>query len=320
MHAITERSNGKAEMAYVGETPWHGLGQRLTPDAGLDVWLQAAGMDWRIQRSRIRYVSDEGTHILEDDHVLFRSDTKQPLGIVSKGYKVVQPREVLEFFADLLPVGYKLETAGTLHGGKKFWALASIGEDAIVIGKDQMRGYLLLVSSADGSVRTTAKPTAVRVVCQNTLSLSWGDYRTSIVAVSHRSKFDANAVKDKLGLARGHFHAFMKQTRLLAAKPVTKDVASDFIGGLLTETGLVSKKDVAQSRPFREMFRLFDGDGRGSTLEGVDGTLWGLVNSVTEYVDHHARAASQNNRLDSAWFGRGDDIKTKAMIRALELV
>ncbi|MBS9405620.1 hypothetical protein KG088_18690 [Halomonas sp. TRM85114] len=32
-------------MAYVGDTPWHGLGQQLSPHQPLEVWRQQAGMD-----------------------------------------------------------------------------------------------------------------------------------------------------------------------------------------------------------------------------------------------------------------------------------
>ena len=53
---------------------------------------------------------------------------------------------------------------------------------------------------------------------------------------------------------------------------------------------------------------------------GLEGTLWGVVNAVTEFVDHHARAQAVDNRLASAWFGRGDDLKTTAMERALALI
>src|SRR5690606_22192456 len=35
------------QMAYVGQTPWHGLGNALTPRQPLDVWAQQAGMNWR---------------------------------------------------------------------------------------------------------------------------------------------------------------------------------------------------------------------------------------------------------------------------------
>ncbi len=33
-------------IAHTGQTAWHGLGNALPPQQPLDVWLQAAGMDW----------------------------------------------------------------------------------------------------------------------------------------------------------------------------------------------------------------------------------------------------------------------------------
>ncbi len=38
-------------MAYTGQTPWHGLGNVLPPQQSLDIWLQAAGMEWTIEQS-----------------------------------------------------------------------------------------------------------------------------------------------------------------------------------------------------------------------------------------------------------------------------
>ncbi|RKJ87211.1 hypothetical protein D6R50_09445 [Aeromonas veronii] len=35
---------------------------------------------------------------------------------------------------------------------------------------------------------------------------------------------------------------------------------------------------------------------------------------------HHRRARSQDNRLDSAWFGQGAQLKTLALNRALTLL
>ncbi len=35
-------------MAYVGRTPWHGLGNQLACQQPLEVWMREAGMDWEI--------------------------------------------------------------------------------------------------------------------------------------------------------------------------------------------------------------------------------------------------------------------------------
>lgn len=326
-HEITIRANGKAEMAFVeGTKPWHGLGDELRSGAPIEEWIPAAGMDWSIRRSKVRYATErDGAGVLEypDQHVLFRSDTKAPLGLVSPKYKVVQPREVLEFFRDLTEEnGFTLTTAGTLFGGKRMWGLASIGENAVIAGRDQVGGYLLLSTSCDGSLPTTARFTTVCVVCNNTLSMALrGD--PAQVTISHRLEFDHNRVKDELGVARGRFHEFMANARELSHKPVDIEQAEVLTASLLTGASTLVPHDllvddkVRNSHNFKRIMALFNGDGMGSKLDGRAGTAWGWVNAVTENVDHHAKAMTDSHRLNSAWFGAGDKTKTEALQLAL---
>ena len=112
------------QMAYTGAEPWHGLGNRLPAKQPLDVWQREAGMDWQIKESPVRFMADSigtlGTiHSFDEQKVLYRSDTKAALSVVSQRYQIVQPKEVLEFYRDLTDVsGYELETAGVLKAGR----------------------------------------------------------------------------------------------------------------------------------------------------------------------------------------------------------
>jgi len=45
------------QMAYVGDTPWHGLGNQLTQNQPIEIWAQQAGMDWRIESSDVSYMA-----------------------------------------------------------------------------------------------------------------------------------------------------------------------------------------------------------------------------------------------------------------------
>ena len=162
-------------MAYRNATPWHGLGNRLTENQP-EVWLKEAGMEWHILNARVQYRAGFELQDFADQRVLFRSDTLQPLSVVSKRYQVVQPREVLEFYRDLVEVGgFELETAGVLKEGKKLWALARTGQEAMLKGGDAVKAYLLLATACDGTLATTAQFTSVRVVCNNTLSMAVND-------------------------------------------------------------------------------------------------------------------------------------------------
>ena len=132
-----------SSMAYVGATPWHGLGNQLTEQQPIHIWLKEAGMDWSIQQSDVLFNADSSAlHIRShsDAKVLYRSDSLEPLSVVSNRYKVVQPHEVLNFYKDLVSVGgFELETAGVLKGGRKLWALAKTGQEAKIKGNDRIK-------------------------------------------------------------------------------------------------------------------------------------------------------------------------------------
>lgn len=44
------------QMAYVGQTPWHGLGNQLSANQPIEVWQQQAGMGWDIKESPVQFM------------------------------------------------------------------------------------------------------------------------------------------------------------------------------------------------------------------------------------------------------------------------
>ena len=314
------------QMAYVGAMPWHGLGSRLSPKQPLEVWQREAGMDWKIQDSPVHFKADSigplGTiHSFPEQKVLYRSDTKVPLSVVSQRYQVVQPREVLEFYRDLTDVsGYELETAGVLKGGRKFWALARTGQGTALKGNDQVNGYLLLATSCDGTLATTATPTTIRVVCTNTLSMALSHAGTSAIRVSHSTTFDPVAVKRQLGVAVTGWDNFMYRMKTLSERKVKNHEAMNYFLRVFCEPEKSPDGSLSNERALKKVQSMYEGQGRGSELTSAKGTAWGLLGAVTEYVDHERRARSQDNRLESAWFGLGANLKQKALEHALQLV
>ncbi|KPD17355.1 phage/plasmid-like protein TIGR03299 [Burkholderia sp. ST111] len=314
-------------MAYVNETPWHGLGNQLTHNQPLEVWAQQAGMAWKIEESEVRFVAGStglgSIHAFPEQKVLYRSDTKAPLSVVSSRYQVVQPAEILEFYRDLTEVGgFELETAGVLKDGKKLWALARTGQSVSLKGRDKVNGYLLLATACDGTLATTAQFTSVRVVCNNTLAIALGD-STGAVKVPHRSQFDAQAVKRQLGIAISSWDGFMVRMKALSERKVTADSAEAYFRRVLTyPTANATDRTTATTNDsaIKAVQGLFSGHGKGANLPSADGTAWGLLNSVTEFVDHQRRARSDDHRRDAAWFGHGATLKQKAWDEALKLV
>lgn len=310
-------------MAYVGKTPWHGLGSQLASQQPLDVWAQQAGMNWRIEESPVRFIAGPNGYLGEihsypENKVLYRSDNKTPLSVVSQRYKVVQPEEILEFYRDLTEKsGFELETAGVLKGGKKLWALAKTGQSGTLKNVDETKAYVLLATACDGSMATTAQFTSVRVVCNNTLAVALNGQATAI-KVRHNTQFDAQLVKQQLGISVSAWDEYMYQLKQLSERKVNARDVTAFLEAVYSDTG--DSQGVINERAISRSLELFEGRGMGANLVTAKNTAYGLLNSVTEYVDHEQRAKNADYRLDSAWFGKGAGLKQKAMQQALRLV
>lgn len=340
------------QMAYVGETPWHGLGNQLSQNQPIEVWAQQAGMDWRIESSNVSYMAqnERGQSIImpyEEQRVLYRSDTHAPLSVVSQRFQEVQPREILEFYRDLTEQsGFELETAGVLKGGKKFWALARTGQSAALKGKDVSNGYILLATACDGTLATTAQFTSIRVVCNNTLAIALRGQNSSagVVKVPHSTKFDADKVKRQLGISVRAWDEHMYEMKQLSQRKVTQSEAAayfdavfnnttmsiadqeeniiQFYHDVATQAAQANAKEKAEpnAKAMTKAMDMFNGQGRGATLSSSKDTAYGLLCSITEFIDHERRAMSTDHRLDSAWFGAGAAIKQRGLEQALRMV
>ena len=348
-------------MAFTGQTPWHGLGNELTPNQPLEIWAQQAGMDWRIESSDVSYMAqnEKGQSIImpfEEQRVLYRSDTHAPLSVVSQRFQEVQPMEILHFYKDLTEQsGFELETAGVLKGGKKFWALAKTGQSSALKGKDVSNGYILLATACDGTLATTAQFTSIRVVCNNTLAIALKAHNSTsnnagVVKVPHSTRFDAEKVKQQLGISVRAWDEHIYEMKQLSQRKVTQQEAAAYFDAVFNNTSLsiaeqdesivqfyrnaampnqvpvtsttnrADNKTEPNGRAMSKVMTMFNGHGRGAELSSAKDTAYGLLCSITEFVDHERRAMSQDYRLDSAWFGAGAAIKQRGLEQALRMI
>lgn len=309
-----------AEMAYTGAKPWHGLGQPVQPGASLEEWLREAHMQWSYKESVAQFTNGS-LHNYPAYRVLYRSDNNQPLSVVSKRYKVVQPKEIVEFFRSLVErEGFTIETLGALKEGRRIWALARTNIENDVVGSDRLKAYLLLITSCDGTIATTAKFVSTRVVCWNTQAIALNHELGEAVKVRHNSTFEPDKVKNEMGLVGAKaFDLFLGNMRSLTKVQMSQNDAQRFVSSLLPATA-GGAKEVRDSKAFQRIMGLFNGGAKGSNLPGVSGTAWGLLNAVTEYADHHVRSRTADNRFESSMFGVGANLKAEAEAGLLEFV
>lgn len=344
MSHMIDETTGQPAIAYVGDTPWHGLGTNLRPGASIEEWRQAAGLDYTVERSPVQFtrkptpaeLEEFGAPNLDDPlvqmhgrDVLYRTDTGAPLWVASKSYQIVQPAEVLDFFAKLSDIGgFELETAGALSDGKRIWGLAKVNDGAPVVGQDVVRPYVLLATSYDGTLATTAKLTSVRVCCSNTLAISVGGEFlgkmesdtegravSSLVRVPHSTNFDGDSVRKQLGIFGDVFEKWLIESQLLVERQMDPAQFDRFLEKLLEPLQPKTvhgkpPKPIREGRPFQRVREIYTNALIGGDLAGED-NRWRALNAVTQFVDWE-RGRNQNSRLDGAWFGVGGSIKDRA--------
>lgn len=325
MHMIDE-TTGAPAIAFVGDTPWHKLGFAMPKGASLAEWAEKARINYDVIAAPVHYdvPGESALREFSGRKVLYRSDSKAPLAVVSNAFKVVQPAEILGFFDKLLAAGgYDMEVAGALSDGKRVWALAKVNDGAEVVDGDLVKAYLLAATSYDGTMATVIKFTGIRVVCNNTIQMSVGNaslgikgeaivdkgYLKSEVRVLHRDTFDADEVRLQLGIVNNAFERFIVRSRQLAGVSMGKVEADEFVAKLL-EPYYTGEKDIRESRGYKRVIELFSGAAMGANF--APDSRWSMLNAVTELVDHE-RGRSDNSRLESAWFGTGNAIKNRAL-------
>lgn len=317
-------------MAYTGAVPWHGLGVNVPSGSTGAEMLTAAGMDWRVQRRQLAMRPSDGnkqvmlTSQLDGFRAIVRSDTNDVFQIASNGYEPVQNQEIIEFFREYCDAGHaEMETVGGLRNGAVVWALARLngGSTSVINDVDELRGYMLLATSHDGSLRTIGKPTQVRVVCHNTLSAAIGDSSAHQFSMKHTRKFassDKAEAQRVMGMASAQVVELNTLAAQLAKCTIDHDGWMQFMDSLLGSDKVIDSKTAELSK-LASAIQDATIASPGSALVTARGTLWGAVNGVTWYADHAAKTRSDSNRMFSAWFGSNESLKNSAVRVAREM-
>lgn len=141
---------------------------------------------------------------------------------------------------------------------------------------------------------------------------------TGAIKVPHSTTFDADKVKQQLGLGKTAWQTFADNMRKLADTKIHPFEARNYLVNLMGDPN-EHFHNQPNSKNLKRVFDLYAGQGMGAHYQSSNDTAWGLLNAVTQFVDHERRARSTDNRLDSAWFGQGNTLKLKAFESALLL-
>lgn len=307
--------NGQAAMAYAESegTPWHNLGVAVSNDMTPRQMMEKASLDWGVEKVTMNY----GDTTVPGRSALVRTSDNKFMDIVGNDWNPVQNKEAFDFFSEYVMAGdMMMSTAGSLFDGKKIWALAKIKESFDVLPGDQVDSYLLFSNPHTYGQSIDIRFTPIRVVCNNTLSLSLGAGSNNSVKVNHRAEFNPEMVKQQLGIAHEKFELYKETAQFLSKKKFTVDSMLEFYSNVFPHASRKNPTSVAElSKPAQKCYDVLETQ---PGAEFGEGTFWSLVNSVTYHIDH-AHGRDQSRRLDSAWFGGMAKRKNEAMNTAIQL-
>jgi len=303
-------------MAYAGQVPWHGLGVSVANDLSPAQMMDKAGLDWSVDEVE-SFIDYKGEVIPTGQKSLVRSSDNKILTNVGEGWNPVQNHEAFEFFHEYCLAGdMEMHTAGSLDGGRRVWALAKVNESFDILDGDQVDSYLLFSNPHKYGCAIDVRFTPIRVVCNNTLTLSLASNSKNQVKLNHRTKFDADTVKTTLGIAHDKFAQYKDMADFLGGKRFTQDTLVEYYNTVFPHT---YRKDV-------EVKSADDLTKNGKAAMAVlntqpgahfgEGSWWQALNSIT-YLTDHQMGRSQDSRLNSAWFGQNQARKVKAINSAV---
>lgn len=314
-------SHNVETMAYTNEEPWHGLGHYVADAPNVSRMLKLAKLDWSVERRPMMagtFDSEGKASFLTGVNVpgysaLVRDSDNAVLDVCGSKYVPIQNKEAFEFFVEFVEAGdAKMETAGSLRGGRYVWGLANLQKSFKLKGKDEVKGYILVVCPHQVGKSLIVKFTTVRVVCNNTLTLALRD-ASDTFRMSHRRAFDEVAIgraKSTLGIAREQMDQFEENARKLKAKSMARD---DVIAALAAvyqpDEKLADLVRDFDSLATPRMKALMDINERAPGADPT--TAWGVLNAVTYYSDHVA-SRTADKRLTNAWLGRTAKQKEEA--------
>jgi phage/plasmid-like protein (TIGR03299 family) len=305
--------DGKAQMAYSGEVPWHGLGTEVPADLTPEQMLEAAGLNWEVEK--VPAYSKVGSKNIDIGwSALVRKTDEKVIDVVSNDWKPVQNLEAFEFFNDFIAEGeMEMHTAGSLQGGQIVWALAKVKDGFSLFGGDEVESYLHFTNFHKYGFSTDVRFTPIRVVCNNTLTLSLNTKVERMVKISHRNKFNGDDAKLMLGIAADKLAKYEEMAQFLGTKRYTDETVTDFFNRIWPKNE--NAKRIGMTKNSKDAVSILE------TQPGADfapGTWWQAYNAVT-YMTDHIIGRNADNRMQSAWYGNNKNLKVRALETAVEM-
>lgn len=314
------------EAGYKVEPLVDKLGTRITENVSGTEAFRIAGLDWQAEKREAYFMGQDGPEIAPDHCSIVRSDNGELMHLAGKGYTPVQHTAIADLF-NYLSGEIEIENVLSIRRGKKVYATASIKAEGEVVPGDRVRRYLHAFNSHDGSCSFGVFFTDVRLACANQLGMLTKRESSNRTAdgqglrMRHTKSVSefAQRLPQMIDLERQTFHKQLDGLRDLAGIPLTAELAKRVLETTFNDKLVRPIRD-KQSKEMRQRHlndlpeyslireHCYGSSGFGMDMKGVQGTVYGLFNGITQCLTHdggHSKDTTERNRarLESLWGG-----------------
>ena len=160
--------------------------------------------------------------------------------------------------------------------------------------------------------------TAVRVVCNNTLSAALGDGKSPRITIRHtrNAQERVKQATQVIAAARDYFRGFSETALSLVKKHLSGEQAQAITERLFPAVKVEGKATVTPGlvKARGNLLALFNGQYHNAD-RNIAGTAWGFYNAVTAYTDHNMRrrGGSEGRMRALTMSTATDDVKANAL-------
>ena len=326
-----------------GLSQFNAVGQ----DMNCSQLMRNAELDFTVSLEPVKFANAYGD-IITDKKLksLVKDDKEVMVSGLTDQYHPMQNESLArlgDHFAE--KAGLSFEHCFSYDNSKAITFLANTG-GSFNIGDDQVNNYLMFNNFHTGRDKSKINTTNISIWCSNTFMQALRDNDQFMISITHRVEFNSNLeelVKSKIDQALQSNEEYKEQAITLNGKQITEsDMLKYFV--LVYNPQLVNEFEKAgmTHKAFNEVNGsgmtqikrcygvyndMFESNGKTYKLQNTGNavrsdTMWKAFNCVT-YNEDHLRGGSDHgdSRLKNTFTMNGaDNIKTRAMTQALELV
>ena len=275
--------------------------------ATINEMLDIAGLNWTVETSPVTYGAFNELQST-DKKAAYRSDTGTLLDIYQNRLPN-QNRSMLTMFSEFLKkADLEIDTVGSTQNGSNIYASAMLPETFDINPKavgDITKSRLVISDSHLNGVGLVVSVHYDRLVCTNGMITKVSQ---EVGVIHHNGVIQAATVDRVLNHALNSVKVKRDVYEALSDKPISIEQA---ITLLISSFGDSEKTVSEQSEMIQTCLRLFQSDAIGGDLLTSYQTAYGLLNSVTEFYNHHATVKSNEKRFSSLLNGSMGKVQNK---------